>query len=256
MLKVMKYDWRNGWNAVRSTLVIAVIVSILMGVLMGVLGGKVMMGDGFFGVFGNGSMDYVVMGISLLWIGVMFALLVLTIDTIFRNMNSRMFGPEANLTHTLPVETWQLLLGKAVGTWIFGVFMVSVAVASVLLVMISTATSTGAVVKIVSGILEALPKLGAFHFDRIMKGAGYAVYALAAFLAGSFLMVVQFQFICIAARQFGRFYVAGGIIVFWLLIAIQGNLNKALSMGFVIVLLTSAACFAAGNWLLKHRLNF
>lgn len=255
MLKVFKYDWKNGWNSVRSTLLIDVIVSILMGVLLGILGGEIVMGKATFAIMGNGNMDYVVMGLSLLWFGVMVALLVLTVDTIFRNMNSRMFGPEGYLTHTLPVDTWQLLLGNALGTWLFGVFMVFVAIASVLLIFVSTATSTGAVVKIVEGIIEYLPKLGAYHFKWIVRGAGYAAFALAAFLAGSFLMVVQFQFICIAARLFGKFRLAGGIIVFWLLVSLENDLNKVLSMGFVVVLLTSAACFAAGNWLLKHRLN-
>lgn len=256
MLKVMKYDWRNGWNAVRSTLLAAAVVSVVIGIVFGMLGGQVVINREVFMIAGEKTIDYVVMGLCIVWFALMTALLVQTVDAIFRNMVGRMFGPEGYLTHSLPVSSWELLLGKAMGTWIFGVFMVLVAIGAVLLVMAATAASSGAVLKAVNLVFQALPKLGAYHFRRIVSGAGYVLYGVAAFLAWSFLMVIQFQFICIAARQFGRFHVAGGFIVFWLLCVVEGNLNQMLSMGFVIFLLSSAACFYGSRWLLEHRLSF
>lgn len=254
MLKVMKYDWKNGWNQVRSALLGAAILSVLFGLCMGFLGGQVVFGTEGLGVAGEWSMDYAVMILSVIWLGVMVALLVLTVGAIWQNLSGRMFGPEGILTHTLPVDAWELLLGKAVGTWLFGVFMVGVALVSVLLVVLATAVSTGEILEIMKKLMQYLPKLGDYHFRQMVTGLGYFLYGLLAFLIGSFLMVVQLQFICIAARQFGRFRQAGGCAVLWALFALENNLNKVLSLGFLVVVLGAAACFFGSEWLLKHRL--
>lgn len=256
MLKVMKYDWRNGWDSVRPTLLAAVVISILAGIAFGIIGGTPVINGTNFVIVGPDKAETAFAIMTIVWFAVMVALLVLTISSICSNMIGRMFGPEGYLTHTLPVHTWELLLGKAVGTWLFGVFMVFVAMACLLLVMFSTAASTGYMGELVESFVRLMPKLGAYHFRQIVSGIGYLLLSIAAFLAWSFLMVVQFQFICIAARQFGKFHVAGGIIVFWLLCSVEGNLNRALSMGFVVFLLSSAACFWGSQYLLKHRLNF
>lgn len=256
MLKVMKYDWKNGWNSVRPVLLLATVLSILLGLVLGMGGGQVTVYNDSFGIMSDS--DALPKGGALLgivWFAVMVALLVLTLDAIFKNMSGRMFGPEGYLTHALPVHTWELLLGKTLGTWIFGVFMVAVAIASILLMMLSAMAGSGSILKTLTFIVDSMPKLGAYHFQQLARGAGYVLYGVAAFLAGSFLLVVQFQFICIAARQFGKFHAAGGIIVFWILCSIEGNLNHALSMGFLIVLVSSAACFYGSWWLLNNRLS-
>lgn len=261
MLKVMKYDWRNGWDAVKYTLLAAVFVSVLAGIGMGFAGGTVVINGnaigefgGAFGVVGEGTMDKFVMVLSIVWFAVMTALLVMTVDTIFRNLSGRMFGAEGYLTHTLPVHTWELLLGKAVGTWLFGVFMLFVAFASVLLVLMSTLVGTGELGAILVKAAEFLPKLGDFHFRWMLRGAGYVLYALAAFFAWSFLVVAQLQFICIAGRQFGKFHVAGSIIVFMLLMSLENNLNRLVPYGFLVFLLSTAACAYGSWWLEKKRL--
>lgn len=255
MLKILKYDWKNGWNAVKFPLIAAAVVSALLGIVMGLLGGQVAIGQQLFAVVGESSMDYVVMFLSIGWFSVMVALLVLTVDAIFRNLSTRMFGPEGYLTHTLPVETWELLAGKALGTWIFGVFMVCVAIFSVVLVVLCTAVTSIELTKLMETIVEFLPKLGAYHFRQMAVGAGYLLYGIGAFLIWSLMIVVQYQFICIASRLFGRFHAAGAIILFCLLLSLEGNLNRLFSMGFLVALLTSAACFLGSHWLLRHKLS-
>lgn len=255
MLKILKYDWKNGWNAVKYTLIAAAVASALLGIVMGLLVGQVQIGEMLFAVVGESSMDYVVMILSIVWCSVMMALLVLTVDAIVRNLSTRMFGPEGYLTHTLPVESWELLTGKALGTWIFGVFMVCVAIFSVVLVVLCTAVTSNELTKIIETIVQYLPKLGAYHFRQMAVGAGYLLYGIGAFLIWSLMIVVQYQFICIASRLFGRFHVTGAILLFCLLLSLEGKLNRLFSMGFLIVLLSSVVCFCGSNWLLKKRLS-
>lgn len=254
MLKVMKYDWKNGWYNVRTTLIAAVVLSIVAGIAFGLIGGSPVVSENQVAIIGD-NQDAIFMVISIIWFAVMVALLVLTVDAIGRNMISRMFGPEAYLTHALPVDTWELLLGKSVGTWLFGVFMVFMAGALVILLFAFTIAGSGEMFALIAKFVEILPKLGDYHLEQIADGFTFLLYGILGFLAGSYLLVVQFQFICIAARQFGRFHLAGGCVVLWVLICIENNLNRGLSLGFLAVLLTSAACFAGSNWLLKHRLN-
>lgn len=259
MLKILKYDWKNGWNAVKHTLIAAAVVSALLGIIMGLLGGRVESDQTLFSVVfsvvGESSMDYVVMILSIGWFSVMVALLVLTVDAIVRNLSTRMFGSEGYLTHTLPVHTVELLAGKALGTWMFGVFMVCVAVFAVLLVVLCTAVTSIELTKLIETIVQYLPKLGAYHFRQMATGAGYLLYGIGAFLIWSLMVVVQYQFICIASRLFGRFHIAGAIIFLVLLLELEGRLNRLFSMGFLVALLTSAACFCGSNWLLKKRLS-
>lgn len=255
MLKVLKYDWRSGWSSVKLTLLVAAVFSILFGFCLSFLGGQVVVNSENIGVTGENRMDTVVMILSIIWFSIMMALLVLTVDTILKNLSARMFGPEGYLTHTLPVSTWELLGGKVLGTWLFGVFMVGAAITAVFLVLISTVAGTNELRHFVNAVVELLPKLGSYHFRQIATGLGYLLYGIGAFLAWSLLLVVQLQFILIAARQFGKFHIAGGVIIFCVLLTLEGRLNNLLSMGFLVCLVSSAACFWGSYWLLQHRLN-
>lgn len=233
MLKVMKYDWKNGWNAVRIILPLAAVIAAAAG-------------------FVQRNTDSPLMG--MVWFVVMAAMLVLTVNAIFRNMTSRMFGAEGYLTHTLPVKTWELILGKAVGTWLFGVFMVFAAIACWVLLLICD-IGTSVIWDSLMQVMKALPKLGVYHFKQLATGMRYLLMGVLAFLGISFLLVVQFQFICIAASRFGRYRIAGGIIVFLLLVLLESLWNQTMSMGFLTILLTSAVCFGGSLWLLKHHLH-
>lgn len=236
MLKIMKYDWKNGWNSIRILLPIAAVLSALTGFLL------------------KQFDDHAVLLVTV-WFAVMVALLVLTVNAIFRNLSGRMFGPEGYLTHTLPVKTWELLLGKAAGTWLFGLFMLFAAISCWLLLLASSAVVTSELLEAVYKIIEALPKLGAYHMRQLAVGMGYLVCGLFAFAGYTFLLVMQFQFVCIAARLFGRFHIAGGIILFLVLGSIESIWNQSSSMGFLVVLISSAICFAASQWILQHRLQ-
>lgn len=255
MLKVLKYDWRNGWNAVKFTLVAAVVLSILLGLSFGRIGGVIVATEEQFGIGGESTLDTITMVLSVVWFAVMMALLILTVDAICRNLSGRMFGSEGYLTHTLPVKTWELLVGKVLGTWLFGVFMLVAAIALGMLVMLATAAGTGAIGDLLKELVAMLPKMGAYHFRQLATGFGYLALGILDFLAWSLVVVIQYQFICIAARQFGKHYVAGGIIVFIVLVVLENKLNAAISLGFVVSLATTAACFFGSQWLLKHRLS-
>lgn len=233
MLKVMKYDWKNGWNSIRGILLLAAVLAALAGYVMR--------------TFDTST-------IGFLWFAVMTAMLVLTVRAIFRNMSDRMFGPEGYLTHTLPVDTWELLLGKAAGTWLFGVFMVIAAVICWFLLLLCD-IGTSVLGDSLMMVIEALPKLGGYHFQQLAIGMRYLVSGILAFLVISFLLIVQLQFICIAARLFGKFHIAGGIIVFLILVFVEASWDQSMAMGFLIVLLCTAVCFAGSHWLLKHCLH-
>lgn len=256
MLKVFKHSWGYGWNSVRATLFVSVLLSVVVGVVLGMLGNAPVVSEneiGFF--FMEETMDKLVAGMFIAWFAVMTALLVQTIIVIVYNLNESMFYKEAYLTHTLPVESWELLGGKALGTWVFGVFMMTMALVNFFLLLFSAAAGTGQMGVFLMKVVEVLPKLGAFHFERMAVGVGYLLYGIGAFLVWSLMLVILLQFIFVAARQFGRYHVAGGVIVFVVLLEIGGKLNKAISAGFLVVLLMSAACFAGANWLLKKRIS-
>lgn len=255
MLKVFKQNWGHGWNNVRTTLFVSMLLSVVVGVVLGLLGNAPVVSVNAIGFFGEGAVDKVLAGLMIVWFAVMTALLVQTIVAIVYNLNESMFGKEACLTHSLPVESWELLGGKALGTWAFGVFMVLMALVDLFLLMFSAAAGTGEMGEFLLKIVKVLPKLGAFHIERMAAGIGYLLYGFGAFLIWSLMLVILLQFIFIAARQFGKYHLAGGVIVFVVLLEIGGRLNKAISAGFIVVLLLSAACFTAGNWLLKNRLS-
>lgn len=255
MLKVLKYDWKNGWNSVRLLLIGAAIASAVFGISAGLQGGRPVIDGKAFGIMGQEQLSNLTGILMVVWFSIMVALLVLTVDAILKNLSGRMFGPEGCLTHTLPVEVWELLAGKALGTWIFGVFMVFVAFAALLLAMAATIVGAGSVMTFVRYAVEMLPKLGAYHFRQLAEGMGYFVYGLGAFLIWSLLLVIQFQFVCIASRLFGKYHIAGAVIITDVLFMVENNINTVISMGFVIVLLASAACFYGSCWLLKHKLS-
>lgn len=233
MLKVIKYDWKNGWYNIRTLLAAALVLSVLAGLTLRIFESVLL---------------------SVVWTAVMWALLVLTVAAIFRNMSGRMFGAEGYLTHTLPVSTWELLLGKSVGTWLFGVFMVFAAIILwVILIIIDAGMPE--VWCFLMEVVDALPKLGAYHFRSLAIGMGHVLAGIASFLVASFMLVVQLQFICIAARQFGKYHIAGGIIVFIVLSSLESNWNQSLAIGFLSVVLFSALCFAGSCWLLKKRMS-
>lgn len=255
MLKVLKYDWKNGWDSVKVLLIAAAVISALAGILFGLQGGQPDISEDSF-VVGFAEETGVLAALAaVVWSAVMTALLVLTVMAIVRNLSDRMFGREGYLTHTLPVETWELLGGKALGTWLFGVFMVGVAIASVLLMFLFTAAGSGKILDALKMIVSMLPKLGPRHFQMMLSGAAWMAYGLGAFLAWTLVMVVQFQFICVAARLFGKYHIAGGVIVFVLLLRVESWVNSVLSAGFLVSLLFAAGCFWGSSWLLKKHLS-
>lgn len=255
MLKVLKYDWKNGWNSVKLLLIAAAVISVLAGLIFGLQGGQPDISESSFIIVFQEEMGRAAAVSFIVWFSVMTALFVLTVLAIVRNMSVRMFGTEGYLTHTLPVHTWELLGGKALGTWLFGVFMVGVAIASVLLLFAFTMAGSGNILNLLKVFIGLLPKLGPAHFRMFLTGAAWTAYSLAAFLAWSLVMVVQFQFICIAARQFGKYHIAGGVIVFVLLLRAETWVNSALSAGFLVSLLFAAGCFWGSSRLLKKHLS-
>lgn len=255
MLKVFKMDWKYGWHAVRGTLLAALLISVAVGILTGAMGNAPVVRENAIGFFGEGTMDNVFAFSFICWFAVMAALLVQTVIVIVHNLNGSMFGKEAYLTHTLPVRSWELLGGKALGTWVFGVFMLVMAFVNFFLLLFSAAVGTGTLLQLLKEIVAALPKLGEYHFSQLAEGTWYLLYGLGASLLGSLLLIVLLQFIFIAARQFGKHYIAGGVIVYVVLLLVGSKLNSATSSGFLVVLAMSIVCFLAGNWLLNHRLH-
>lgn len=256
MLKLMKYEWKLGFRSVKNTLIGGIILSFLLGLLIGLLGTVVYSVDGVFeGFTGEGLTDTLVMVFSIAWVAVWFALMVQTIDFIIKALSSRMFAPEGYLTHTLPLAIWELLGGKALGIWLFGVFMAVVAAVQIWIVLLTGLLLSGALPEFVEYLWQVLPELTPYHWTTLGQAIGWLFLAFVAFLGAAAIGVVNLQFICIAARQFGKHHLAGGIIVLVILLNIEGRLVQATHLGSIITVLMAIACFCGSNYLLKNRLS-
>lgn len=254
MLKILKYEWKLGFRTVKPTLIAGLALSILFGLLVGLLGTPDYGIDRI--VFdGNGQTEIVFMVGSIIWIAVWFALFVQTVDVILKAMSARMFAPEGYLTHTLPVEIWELLSGKALGVWLFGLFMAAMAAVGFWALLLAALTVSGALVDFAKFLWEALPQFTPYHWTTIGQAIGWGIKALLIFLAASLIGIVNLQFICIAGRQFGKHHLVGSIIVLVILLNIEGRLAAATHLGTLVTVLMGAACFCGSNWLLKNRLS-
>lgn len=254
MLKILKYEWKLGFRTVRSTLIAGLILSVLFGLLVGMLGTPDYGMDRLL-FASNDQTDIVFMVISLVWTAVWFALFVQTVDIILKALSTRMFAPEGYLTHTLPVETWELLTGKALGMWLFGLFMVAMAAIGFWALLLVALTVSGALADFAKFLWEALPRLTPYHWTTLGQGIGLGIKVLLIFLVTSFIGIVNLQFICIAGRQFGKHHLAGGVIVLVVLLNIEGRLVNATHLGSLVTIFMGAACFVGSNWLLKNRLS-
>ncbi len=254
MLKLMKYEWKLGFRTVRFTLIAGLIVSILFGLLVGVLGTPDYGIDRL--VFaGNDRTEFVIMVGSIVWVAVWFALFVQTVDVILKALSTRMFAPEGYIAHTLPLETWELLGGKALGVWLFGLFMSLMAFIGMVLLLFTALAASGEMVNFFKYLWQTIPKLTPYHWETLAQAMGWLALALIAFPGATAVGIVNLQFICIASRQFGKHHLAGGIIVLVILINIEGRLSSATHLGSVITVLMAIACFCGSNYLLKTRLS-
>lgn len=233
MLKVMKYELRSEFNEVRFLLCAAFGLSILVGLILR---------------FGELPL------LPTVWFAVMLALVVLSVKAIFRNMTNRMFGTESYLTHTLPVDTWELLLGKAAAAWLFGILITAAASACWLLTLIciSGFSDAGAASFVV---MQSLPKLGEYYFSAFPNTIKYILLGIPAFIAISFLVILEFQFACIAGKQFGKYRAVAQTLIFVVLCMVEGIYNKSMSVGFLIVVVAAGGCFVGSHWLLRHKLS-
>lgn len=256
MLKLMKYEWKLGFRTVKNTLIGGIILSFLLGLLIGLLGTVVYSLDGVFeGFTGEGLTDTLVMVFSIAWVAVWFALMVQTIDFIIKALSARMFAPEGYLTHTLPLETWELLGGKALGVWMFGLFMCLMAFVGTLVLAFTALAASGEMVNFFKYLWLTLPKLTPYHWEILAQAVEALALVFIAFLGATAVGIVNLQFICIASRQFGKHHLAGGIIVLVILLNIEGRLVQATHLGSIITALMAVACFCGSNYLLKNRLS-
>lgn len=256
MLKILKYEWKLGFRSVKVTLIAGLIISALFGLMIGLMGSPVFDQKTMqFGFWGDSCNDAIVLIGSIAWIAVWFALFVQTVDVILKALSGRMFAPEGYLVHTLPVEIWELLSGKALGVWLFGLFMVAMATLGFWAVLLVGLAVSGAMGEFAKLLMSALPQLTGYHWATLAQGSGWLLTALVIFAVASFIGIVNLQFICIAARQFGKHHLAGAVIVLVILLNIEGRLANAIHYGTLVSLIMAAACFGGSWWLLKNRLS-
>lgn len=256
MLKILKYEWKLGFRSVKTTLIAGFVISALFGLMIGLMGSPVIdQAAMMFGFWGDDQNDTVVLVGSIVWLAVWFALFVQTVDVILKALSSRMFAPEGYLAHTLPVEIWELLGGKALGMWLFGLFMTVMATLGFWVVLLMGLTVSGALGEFAKLFMSALPRLTGYHWTTLAQGTGWLLMALIIFMAASLIGIVNLQFICIAARQFGKHHLAGAVIVLVILLNIEGRLANAIHFGTLVSLIMAAACFGGSWWLLKNRLS-
>lgn len=256
MLKILKYEWKLGFRSVKPTLIAGFVISALFGLMIGLMGSPVIdQATMMFSFWGDQQNDTVMLIGSIVWLAVWFALFVQTVDVIFKALSTRMFAPEGYLAHTLPVEIWELLGGKALGVWLFGLFMVTMATLGFWLVLLMGLTVSGALGEFTKLLMSVLPQLTGHHWVTLAQGTGLLLTALGIFIAASLIGIVNLQFICIAARQFGKHHLAGGIIVLVIMLNIEGRLANAIHYGSLVSLIMAAACFGGSWWLLKNRLS-
>lgn len=254
MLKILKYEWKLGLRTVKPTLIAGFIISVLFGLLVGLLGTPDYGIDKL--VFsGNDRTEIVIMICSIVWLAVWFALFVLTVDVILKALSTRMFAPEGYLAHTLPVHSWELLGGKALGVWLFGVFMTVMAAAGFWVLLLVALAVSGAMGEFFRFLWSALPQLTSQHWASLGQAAVWFAKAYLIFLVSSLIGIVNLQFVCIAGRQFGKHHLAGGIIVLVVLLNIEGRLASATHLGSLVSVLMGTVCFIGSNWLLKNRLS-
>lgn len=255
MLKVFRYEWRNQWSAVRTTVIVAVLLSVVGGLLVGLFNTPQI--DNMSMYFQeDGALGSVFVLIIIVWFAVMCALAVMTAVGILNSVPRQIFSHEGYLTNTLPVESWELLGGKALGMWLFGVAMCMFAVVNVLLLFFAAALTAGVFASFWEEFMDLLRALTPKHYESLLRGMGMLLLVFVKFLVGSAAMILQIQFIQVAARQFGKYYVAGGIAVFVVLANLETRAAGLFPAGGLLVpVLLAAVCFWGSSSFLKHRLN-
>ncbi|MCC8164403.1 MAG: hypothetical protein LIO86_14875 [Lachnospiraceae bacterium] len=126
--KLIKYDMRSISRAFIPLWILAPIVSLLFG-----LSANATFSDDnsmLYGLFLSLGGDVLTTVVSVLFFGILIALSVLTLLFIIQRFWKGLLKEEGYLAFTLPVETWPLIMGKAVSARLVSVVSALVALIS------------------------------------------------------------------------------------------------------------------------------
>jgi hypothetical protein len=137
MLKLLKHDIKNSWLEITITGIIALIASAVMAIAM-------VSGTSFLNTLG-----------VTLWVGAIFALVIMLFKNIIKNFHTSMFTGQGYLTLTTPVSIDKIILSKILVNLLWVFVAIVVIIISVVIVVASALGVVGGSMSIFGGIFEA-----------------------------------------------------------------------------------------------------
>lgn len=257
--KLLKYDIRAMWKQFSMIWPAALIIALI---------------NRFTLPFNQGSGNEVGVKSELLavititvFVGVMCAMFVVAMVFVLTRFYRGLLGDEGYLMHTLPVQTWQLVLSKLICAVIVTVLNVVVSFLAMFLMMPINWTALFDVIqwqRLLQGLMkqpDALLYLGEFF---LLCGTALALMVTIVYLSMSIGHLFHRRRVLMSVVAFFALDIAGNLIISLINeLGMLGFLNKMAEwgghtgfwVGIVLLLIPAVLMFLATSYLLKHRLN-
>lgn len=257
--KLLKYDIRAMWKQFSMIWPAALIIALI---------------NRFTLPFNQGSGNEVGVKSELLavititvFVGVMCAMFVVAMVFVLTRFYRGLLGDEGYLMHTLPVQTWQLVLSKLICAVIVTVLNVVVSFLAMFLMMPINWTALFDVIqwqRLLQGLMkqpDALLYLGEFF---LLCGTALALMVTIVYLSMSIGHLFHRRRVLMSVVAFFALDIAGNLIISFINeLGMLRFLNKMAEwgghtgfwVGIVLLLIPAVLMFLATSYLLKHRLN-
>lgn len=261
LLKLLKYDLRSMWKQFRVIWPAALILGLLNRFVFSVPAG----GSDMSLIVGSASYSAANewLGIIALtaFVGVYFAMVVVTFVFVLTRFYRGLLGDEGYLMHTLPVQSWQLVLSKLVCSLVVTIANGVVGLLALILMMPVDWRDI-----FNSELWRVLIQAAFKHPDNIQYCVEFFLAMLTMFAAA----FMSFYLAMAIGHLFSRRRVLMSVAAFFGLEFLGNTLTMALNrtnvfstvnghgeiwlfIGFCLI--AAALMFLATSWILKHRLN-
>lgn len=254
--KLLKYDFRSMWKQFSIVWPAALVIGLINRFTL----------DGRFSGSDVGGITSVIT-ISLFF-GVMCAMFVVSVVFVLSRFYRGLLGDEGYLMHTLPVQTWQLVLSKLLCALVVTVVNGLVAAAAMFLMVPWTLAELfnwklwG---KLVQGLWKQ-PDIILYLVEFfLMMVFAFALCFTMLYLSMSIGHLFHKRRILMSVAAFFGLYILGGILtssmhhmgIFWWVEehVMGGGDHLAAWAGMAFMLAPTILMFLATSWILKRRLN-
>lgn len=272
--KILKYEMRAAWRTEKLVWKLLIFISLFIGLLSGFFityydsffiteGGKFFLGaitgeDIIVRGTKSGTILSTILTVAIfVWAALIIAIFISTLNRIAHSFSREMFGGQGYLTHTLPVEPWQILAGKALAA-LFILFLAALSVLfSSFLIAIPVFIFREGIFALPNAIFKPLLRGLQIFFKTPVSSMKTLLYSLLTILK-PIQILLEIQLAIIAAHQLKRHHKLYSLIALLVIVMIDVRLLRLVDSTLLFTIesiLFSAICFFISNWFMTHRLN-